>query len=242
MATTRLLLIPLACAGCDSGDPDRTIIPGGPNVTIGTSPPITPTTVTGRICITEDLRDLEACIERTANDLVVTIDDVTAVPASDGEFRVVLPSDTSRDATILVTGPNIVPTAIPITLPVLDAIVPAIDAELFASILAANGVFLADNTGSILSTVQQRGIPLSGVTVTSTPISPFGPFFDAGTPVIWSLDGTGQRGVVLVPGLTAGTVDLSFEHIAGGLETQVAGVTVRNGGVTILDTSFPFIP
>ncbi len=31
-------------------------------------------------------------------------------------------------------------------------------------------------------------------------------------------------------------VDLSYQNILGGLETLVAGIPVRNGGVTVLDT------
>jgi len=70
--------------------------------------------------------------------------------------------------------------------------------------------------------------------VTSLPSSPFGPFYDG--PHAFTRDRTGARGVFFVPGLAAGTTQLTFRDLATSGETIVNGVTVRSGGITILDS------
>ena len=108
--------------------------------------------------------------------------------------------------------------------------------------MTSNGVTLNPGTGTILATVRDRNGPLAGIGATTRPAPTFGPFFDSATSTNWGVDGTGMRGVVLIPGLTSGMVDLSLSRILGGLSTNVAGIPVRNGGVTILDTSLQTTP
>jgi hypothetical protein len=76
--------------------------------------------------------------------------------------------------------------------------------------------------------------PARGIGVMSLPTAPFGSFYD-GTDA-FSRDRTGARGVFFVPGLATGTTQLTFRDLATAGETIVNGVTVRNGGVTILDS------
>lgn len=220
----------------------------GPIITQGGLPtantPQVPTTIEARLCRAEDLRDLSVCSTTVdSGGLTVTLGDNAAVTEPDGSFRIDVPIGLTNqlDPTFSVTGPGVVPTTFPITLPFTNAgAVPIVDADLYARMLSSNGVALEPGTGSILATVRDDVGPLSGVTVTSTPTSSFGPFFDldGATSTSWGLDGTGMRGAVWIPGLTAGMVDLSYSHIAGGLSTNVGGVSVRNGGVTIIDTTF----
>jgi hypothetical protein len=120
----------------------------------------------------------------------------------------------------------------------LQTIIPAIESATLDAAIESIGVTPDANTGAILAMVSSNGSPAIGATVTTNPESPFGPFFDGDTPQNWGIDGTGQRGVVLIPGLTAGMFDLTFEDALGGNSTLVNGVSVRNGGVTILDTAF----
>ena len=43
-----------------------------------------------------------------------------------------------------------------------------------------------------------------------------------------------------IPSLTAGTATLDFATDTG-VTTNVAGIQVRNGGITILNTAFPTV-
>src|SRR5439155_23325931 len=107
--------------------------------------------------------------------------------------------------------------------------------DLFGRILTANGIVLTQGSGSIVGTVTRGGQPATGITVTATPSPAFGPFFDGSTPTAWTLDATGLRGVVLLPGITTGPANLTFSDLASSGETLVAGVPVVEGGVTFLN-------
>ncbi|MBA3464493.1 MAG: hypothetical protein H0T46_31470 [Deltaproteobacteria bacterium] len=223
-------------AGCATdGDDDYPVIPqnGFPTQPGGSA-------VVGRVCVAEDLRDMGGCSSKRAGGFTVTLGTAMTTTAADGTF--LFPPQTDELTTgFTVTGTStgglrIVPTSSTFG---TNVIVPAIDADRYARLLSSNGVLLQDGTGSILASVTRDGQPATGMRVTSSPASPFGPFYDGSSPDVWSLDGTTTRGMVLIPGLTAGTVDLSYNRILGGLETTVAGVTVRNGGITVVDTQLP---
>jgi hypothetical protein len=195
--------------------------------------------VIGRVCIASDLRDLGTCSSDRAGGLSVQLGTMETTTSADGTFSFPPPTETVTAFSVSGTGGSglqVVPTTSPFA---STAFVPAIDADLYARMLSSNGILLDQNQGSILASVRRDGQPASGISVTSSPQSAFGPFYDASSPVVWGLGGTATRGMILVPGLTAGMVDLSFNNALGGLETTVAGVTVRNGGVTILDTVLP---
>jgi len=236
MKTLAFVLLSFA-AGCTSGgDDDRPIVtnPGQPPATGGTGANVT----RGRVCVGSDLRDLGNCSSIGAGGIAVSLGDNSTVTAADGTFTLPLP-DTTLDEFIVsgtsTNGVSIVPTTSAFT---TSATIPAIDAELYQSILLANGITSADGTGSVLVNVTRADLAASGVTVSSTP-SGAGTLYAGSSSMVWNGTGTGESGTVLIPGITAGSVDLSYQTILGGLETQVNGVTVRNGGVTILSTQLP---
>lgn len=229
-----LLFVPLTACAVDADDGEY---PVKPQSTPAPPGEVSASRVAGRVCVTSDLRAPGTCGTADASGITVTSGANATTTTADGSFAI----DTiGTNPTITVTGNGIVPTS---TTPVrgdtsLQTIIPAIDADAFDEAIAGMGVTPDDGTGAILATVSSDGSPAVGATVTTNPISPFGPFFDGDTPVNWGIDGTGQRGVVLIPGLTAGMFDLTFEDALGGNSTLVNGVSVRNGGVTILDTGF----
>lgn len=243
MKTRSYLLFIAALAACDTDD-----LEGGPIVVGGgpatTSTTVIPTTIASRVCVLSDLQDA-TCITSVGGGLTVSLGDSVTTTADDGTFTITVPPGLSNvnNPTFGVTGPGVVPTAFPITLPFTGTgTVPVVDADVFARALTSNGVPITPATGTLLATVRDRNGPLPGITAATRPLSAFGPFFDAATSTNWGVDGTGMRGVVLIPGVTVGMVDLSLAHIAGGLETTVAGIPIRNGGVTILDTTLPTSP
>jgi hypothetical protein len=243
MKTPSYLLFIAVLAGCATDDSD-----GGPIITQGgkstTSTTLTPTTISSRLCVLTDLQDT-TCSPDAGAGLTVSLGDSVTTSAADGTFTITVPPGLTNvnNPTFTVTGLRAVPTASPFTLPFAGTgTVPVVDADVFARALTSNGVALTPGTGTILATVRDRNGPVPGITATTRPVSAFGPFFDSATSTNWGVDGTGMRGVVLIPGLTAGPVDLSFDRILGGLETNVAGIAVRNGGVTILDTALQLTP
>lgn len=228
-----LLCLPLAaCAASDDGD-----YPIHPQSTPPPSGTSTASTLSGRVCIADDLRAPGTCGTGNASGIIVTSGDNATTTDASGNFSI---ETSGANPTITVSGAGIVPTS---TTPVRgnttsQTIIPAIGADTFDSAIESIGITPDANTGAILAMVSSNGSPAIGATVTTNPVSPFGPFFDGDTPQNWGIDGTGQRGVVLIPGLTAGMFDLTFEDALGGNETLVNGVQVRNGGVTVLDTAF----
>ena len=185
----------------------------------------------GRVCLATDLRDFGTCAASGAGGLVVSGGGASAITADDGSFELRRPQGTIDE--LMVTGPGVFPTFNPFD-PSGLPMVTAIDADVYARELSSNGVTLPDDTGAILGRVMGGAGPASGVGVTSVPAAPFGPFYDA--PGAFTTDRTGTRGVFFVPGLAAGRATLTFRDQATMGETIVNGVTVRNGGVTILDS------
>jgi hypothetical protein len=227
-----LWFLPLvACATSDDGE--YPIHPASP-------PPINTTTtasqVTGRVCVANDLRSVATCGSGHAGGIIVTSGSFATTTDAAGNFTI---DTVGENPTITVAGNGVVPTSSTVsrTSDATGLIVPAIDASVFDEMMTSMGVNPDAGTGSILASVSANGAPVVGATVTTNPVAPFGPFFDGETPVNWGIDGTGQRGVVWVPGLGPGMFELEFSDVLGNT-TLVAGVPVRNGGVTILDTSF----
>jgi hypothetical protein len=221
-------------ASCTSQANDYPILPGGQ-----VPPVVTSSIASGRICIVADPRVLTNCSTDAAGGLAVSVGGSMTTTAADGSF-VVPASAVSNPANptplISVTGPGVVPTQ---TVFAPDMSIPLLRADLFSQMLAANGVTPRSGSGSILGSVVRDGVPASGVSVTSTPSPAFGPLFDGSTPTAWVLDATGARGVVWIPGIAMGPAQLTFRDLATSGETTVAGVTVIDGGITIMDAVLP---
>ncbi|HEY4182436.1 MAG TPA: hypothetical protein VGM90_36645 [Kofleriaceae bacterium] len=200
----------------------------------------TPARIASTVCAVSDL-STRACTTGNVAGLTVTAGGVATTTDAVGRFELTLPAGTTT-TDVTVTGANITPTTRPVTLADGAAVIPAIDAQIYQQMLANTGLVFGSNTGALLTTVGVDGAPVSDFNITTNPAAPFGAFFESTTPVNWSTDGNGQRGVAWIPGLTVGSYDLSYDMIAGGLETNVDGVQVRNGGVTILDTSLTSSP
>jgi hypothetical protein len=223
---------------CADGEDDRPVLPGGGSST--TSSTQTPARIASTVCVVQDLNTRD-CATGGASGLTVTAGNVATTTNDTGQFTLDLPPGTST-SDITVTGAGITPTTLPVTIADGADMIPAIDAEIYQQMLANTGLAFGAGTGAVLTTVGVDGAPVNDFNITTNPAAPFGAFFESTSPVDWSTDGNGQRGVAWVPGLSAGAYDLSYDRIAGGLETSVNGVQVRNGGVTIMDTSLTTSP
>jgi hypothetical protein len=227
MKTLALLMVVAGCA--PAGGDDTPVQP-----THGPVLPVAGNSITGRVCVVTDPRNLGACSTTTAAGLAVTLAGAETTTGVDGTFS--LPIPTAANAMLAVSGPGVMPTQM---LTSSVNAIPVLKADLFSQMMAANGITLSSGSGSILGTVVRGGVPVSGITVTSTPSPAFGPLFDGSTPTAFQLNATGARGVVWVPGVTAGPVQLTFRDLASSGETTVDGVQVVDGGITIMDAVLP---
>jgi hypothetical protein len=190
--------------------------------------------VSGRVCLVTDPRNLAACSSSGADGLAVTLGNSAATTTPDGSFRLV--ATPANSPMLSVTGLGIVPTQIAMA---SAPSIPVLKADLFSQMMAANGITLENGSGSILGTVIRGAVPVPGVTVTVTPPSAFPPRFDGATPTAFTLDATGARGVIWIPGVATGPTQLTFRDLATSGETTVDGVQVVNGGITIVDAVLP---
>lgn len=227
MKRLALLLVVTGCAA-DAGD-DFPLLTGGPVLPA----PGQSGVVAGRICVVTDPRNLTGCATSGADGLTVSLAGSTTTTNADGSFQLVAPATASE---VSVTGAGIVPTQISMA---SAASIPVLRADLFSQMLAANGITPASGSGSILGTVVRGGVPQPGVTVTVTPPPAFAPRFDGATPTAFTLDATGARGVIWIPGVALGPTQLTFRDLATSGETTVNGVQVVNGGITIMDAVLP---
>lgn len=226
-------------AGCSTEAPDGYPVQPGPAV----APPVTNDSgmVKGRVCVINDPRDLTGCATSDAGGMSVRLADQMVSTSPNGSFAIPAPTaGTSPTPAMLgITGPGMVPTQIAVPVSGGAMSVPLLKADLFAQMMAANGIALSSGSGSILGRVTRGGMPVTGATASSTPSPAFGPLFDGSTPTSWTLDGTGARGVVWIPGVAAGPTQLTFRDLATSGETTVDGVQVINGGITIMDAILP---
>jgi len=220
-------------AGCSTQADDYVVIPGGdfPGVTS-----TRPSAMTGRVCVLVDPRSATDCARDVAGGLTVTFAGTAATTAADGSFTLSARPSAGANPVVSITGPGVVPTHVALT---PGAPIPVLPLDLFSRMMAANQVTLGSGTGSVLGTVLRNGVPVSGVTVTSSPAPAFGPFFDGTTPTTFTLNATGARGVIWLPGIAAGPTQLTLRDVATGGETTVDGIQVVNGGITIVDAVLP---
>ncbi|MBC7976023.1 MAG: hypothetical protein H7138_13710, partial [Myxococcales bacterium] len=165
----RLALILLASCSTQAPD-DYPIQPGGG----GALPPVQNDAgmVKGRACLVTDARDLTSCATTGAEGLAVQLGDEVVMTEADGGFAIRAPDGGSPSLAMLgITGTGVVPTqvAVPDGAGQGAMSIPLLKADLFAQMMAANGITSATGSGSILGRVARGGSPLSGVSVSSTP-------------------------------------------------------------------------
>ena len=226
----RLALVLLVVAGCDADDHDTFAVE--PNDTDTTVPPPgnhNPGTLSGRICISNTLANLSQCRTTNLGGFTVSIGGESTTTDSSGNFT--LPTPTGSLLSFTVSGPGAVTTTTPFS-PSLT--LPVIDADVYARALMSNQIFAVEGQGAIMGSVVRDGVPASGISVSSTPTGAFSPVFDLTGETVGATS-TGARGVFWVPGIASNSAALRFTDSTGA-ETTVAGISVVNGGVTILDS------
>jgi hypothetical protein len=225
----------LLCAACPSDPgPEFPVEPGtnGSAATTGNDEVDNGPMLRGRVCIVADVFSNQ-CANNGAGGLTVSLGDQTATTNDNGSFAMTPTAGTGLS--FLISGADVVTTS-----QALNAAmrIPVLRQSVFSRMMAENGITTTAGTGSIFASLIRGGQPVEGVGAQSTPSPAFGPFFDGTTPTPWTLDATGQRGIVWFPGIVAGPADLSFNTGTGG-EAIVGGVQVINGGITMVETILP---
>lgn len=243
----RSLALILLCAACEGpAQAEFPISPqagSGESVLSGGVDAGTTVVIVGRVCVIDNIVTRN-CATTTAGNLNVRLANETAVTAADGTFVIATPTvSTNVLPTFQVDGTNVVTTNQTITAQqalAARAQINVVRQSVFDEMLAVNGIAVVPaNTGSVIATVVQNNVPVSGVTVTSNPQSQFGPFFLGTNLEPWTTNSTGVSGIVWFPGLvTTGPAALTFNTLSGG-EAIVGGVQVVNGGITMVETVLP---
>jgi hypothetical protein len=235
-----LAIAAVLAAGCASGDDENfPIVPsspsGGGSIVGGN------VLFAGRVCVVTDALLLTTCSIADLAGLTVTVGSLTAVTTAGGRFEIVIPSGVQlANERVTVTGSTVTTSVTTITTTVPQSIViPVMSTSAFNNLVLATGISLTAGSGSVMSVVLQRGVPVSGVTVISTPSPAFGPFFDGSQPPPWTLNATGTRGIVFFPGITTGTATITFTDPSTAGETTVDGIQVVDGGITFVDAILP---
>lgn len=231
MRLSSLIPVVLLAGGCaDSTDdyPVSTNDPVAPSTGSTTTAPM----LSGRVCVVTDPRALTTCSATGAGGLVVSAGGAVVQTSADGTFSIPVPAHPSMTA-LQISGAGIVPTQLPASSAMSS--VPVLQSALYQQMIEATGFTVTPGTGAVLASVTRNGQPVSGVTMTSSPIGGAGPFFDGATATGFTPDATGTRGIVWAPGIAMGTASLTFRDPQQGIETTVGGVQVVDGGLTLTD-------
>ncbi|MDX2092796.1 MAG: hypothetical protein SFX73_33325 [Kofleriaceae bacterium] len=223
----------VALAGCDldDDDDDRPIVP------ISVAPTIDTNVVTGRVCRVTNLTDLALCSSLDVDNLTIEFAGSTATTLADGSFAITAP--TTSDS-IAVAGATTTPTLSPFPGSAFNPFVPVVDADVFARVFTSNNILQAPNTGTVLAFVQRNGVPVSGVFARTVPVSTVSaPLFDGVTSEVFTIGGTGPRGVILAPGLVPGGTQVILTDSTGSFELVLDPVRVLENGVTIVNAELP---
>lgn len=239
MRLAAIALILIACQS--SGSDDRfPVVPGGDGTMVTPAPDGPPadsggdgqTTLTGRVCVVADPRNLTSCTTADASGIAVALGASMAVTASDGSFSITPPQGSTLAWT--VTAPGFVPTVMALG---TVHLLPLISAVRYNELLLDNGVVLQAGQGSLFLRVVRNAAPLAGVTATVEPPSLFGPLYDGANAFVWDTDATGPAAVVWIPDALQGTATVTLSSPTA--TPLVIAVPVTDGAITFATVGIP---
>jgi hypothetical protein len=189
----------------------------------------------GRVCLTNDSRQLDACVTTGAGGLTVRLGTSSAVTGDDGRFMIA-----AATATVwTVTGSNIVTSVEKVG----DYEIPAITRTQFDAMIAANVATMPPNAGEghVIAQLIRNGAPVMGATATQPATATWAPFYDGADATTWKQPptqaGTGALGAVWIPNIDVGAVNVTFT--SGATNMQVTGLPILDGAITFTTVIFP---
>ena len=186
-----------------------------------------------RVCLMTDPRDQGSCAATGAGGLTVTLGTSIATTADDGTFTIARPASTSL--VWVITGTTIVPSVMSFA---AQPQVPAIPATLYAQLQGDNGVVPQAGQGAAMVRVVHGTVLVPSATVTISPAGIYATLYDGATPSGWTQSATGSFGAAWMPGVTAGTANITVTP-QGGTSVVISQVPIVDGGVTFLTQEVP---
>jgi hypothetical protein len=236
-ASTALIL-----AACQSGSGDAFPVAtgGGDDTQITPAPDGPPAdasgdgaaSISGRVCVVADLRNLTSCTTGDASGITVTLGTSTAVTATDGSFTIATPQ--GSNLVWSASASDLVPTVMPLG---IAHLLPIVTAARYNEMLLDNGVILQAGQGSVFARVIRNGAPAAGVTATVDPPSLYGPLYDGSSAILWERDATAAGGVVWIPDAPQGTATLTVT--APAATAVMVSVPVADGATTFATVAIP---
>jgi hypothetical protein len=200
--------------------------------TDATFAPIDAAILVGRVCLTADSRQLDACAATGAGGLTVRLGASAAVTADDGRFMIA-----AATATVwTVTGANIVTSVEKVG----DYEIPAITRTQFDAMIATDLTNFPPNAGEghIMAQLIRNGAPVVGATASQPATATWAPFYDGASATDWNQTvGTGANGTVWIPNIDVGAVNVTFT--SGTTNMQVTALPVLDGAITFTTVIFP---
>ena len=190
--------------------------------------------ISGRVCLLRDLRNVMSCDATGAAGLVVRLGSEAATTLDDGSFTINRPS--GSELVWQVSGNAVVTSRVPLRLG--SAVVPAIRSESYDDVLAANTIVVDPGEGSVHASLIRGGMPLANATATTDDASPkYPPMYDGDSAEIWDRDVTGNFGVVWLPGLDVGVSSVTAVPASGTPITTP--VIVESQAITFVTSDVP---
>jgi hypothetical protein len=238
------LVLLMACKTGQGDDYPITPGGGGPG---GTGMPhdaaITPDTgdggptISGRVCLLTDARDLTSCATTGAGGLLVTLGEGMATTNDDGSFTIAATSDTNASWRVAdqVQGAEVVTSLVAFS---ADTTIPVIETQKALEIEQMSGVVPDPQLGVIVVHVAQAAAPLAGATVDATPVPQSPALYDTNDPLVWTGLATGAHGMAWLPNVQVGAAALTIKSMAGTMQT-LPGIEVEANAIVFVSTTLP---
>lgn len=235
----------VSLAGCAAEDPWPVRPPGGGGTGSGTGGTGTDAgtdgggSVSGRLCVVDDLTRPDACPVTDADEGVTVrvVGGPSTTTDASGGFT--LPAPTQPQVIAIADDSTVLEPATAQVVPGGGLALRAMRATAFDDLVTALQVTAIDGLGTIVLYVDDAaGDPLAGVLVEPVAGATFVPLYDDGGGTSWRSDlGTGADGVALVFGVQPGVATVNAT--APGAAPIVLAVPVRSDAITFVRTAAP---
>ncbi len=234
----------VVATGCKADHPGFPIVGGGgggggtgtpPDSYIVDAPDGGAGTLSGRVCVASDARQLDVCDPTGAGGFTVMLGTATATTADNGDFSI--DSQAGTDLVWVVTGTNMTTSLMPFG---TVNLIPMLSTSTFNMVELGSGIEPVPGTGNVIAHTVHGGAPLANVVATDTDEN-VSPYYDSATsPTIWvqnSATGTGSFGDIFLPTLGVATTTVNLTPM-GGSAVAIPNVPVAPDAITFITQAF----
>ena len=190
-------------------------------------------TITGRVCLLTDLRDLTSCASTGASGLTVTLGAGSAIGSAttsdDGSFSLTKPAGTGL--MWQVTGSTIVTSSMAYS---ADTKIPAVSSTDYATLQGDSGVTSTPGQGAVMARITQANSPLAGATASSNPAGQYLVEYAGSNANAWTQNATDAHGTAWLPGLASMQPAVITVAASGGTPSATRSVTPPDQGIAFV--------